>query len=79
VVSRAASRRSGYPGGALGRAVYAHGEHVFWDVQEPDRAIAIRLRDNRLDKLVIEVENPEQEIARIRQAIAGVATLARPV
>jgi hypothetical protein len=52
---------------------------VFWDVQEPDRAIAIRLRDNRLDKLVIEVENPEQEIARIRQAIAGVATLARPV
>jgi hypothetical protein len=56
----------------------SHGEHVFWDVHEPDRAIAIGLRDNRFDKLVIEVENPEREIGRIREAIAAVATLAAP-
>jgi hypothetical protein len=57
---------------------YSHGEHVFWDVHEPDRAIAIGLQDERFDKLVIEVEKSEQEIARVREAIAAVATLAAP-
>lgn len=52
---------------------YSHGEVVFWDVHHPDRAIAIGLQDERFDRLVIEVENPGQEIARIREAIAVVA------
>jgi hypothetical protein len=56
----------------------SHGEVVFWDVHEPDRAIAIGLHDERFDGLVIEAENPEQDIARIREAIAAVATLAAP-
>lgn len=34
------------------------GEWAFWDVHDPDKAIAIRLRDERYAKLVIGVDDP---------------------
>ncbi len=67
-----------FPGVISAGRFYSHGELVFWDVHEPDRAIAIGLRDERYDKLVIEVENPEQDIVRVREAIPTAPTLAAP-
>jgi hypothetical protein len=64
------------PGVISAGRFYSHGELVFWDVHEPDKAIAIELRDERYDKLVIDAENPEEDIVRIREAIATAPTLA---
>lgn len=44
---------------------YEHGEVVFWDVHHADKAIAIHLRDERYDRLVIEVDDPAATIAAI--------------
>jgi hypothetical protein len=49
---------------------YSHRQLVFWDVHDPRRAIAIELRDERYARLVLEVEDPEAEIARVQQAAA---------
>jgi hypothetical protein len=46
-----------------------HGEWAFWDVHDPDKAIAIRLRDERYAKLVIGVEDPVATADAIRAAI----------
>ena len=43
------------------------GEWAFWDVHDPDKAIEIRLRDERYARLVIGVDNPEA----IAQAVAN--------
>jgi hypothetical protein len=51
---------------------YSHRQLVFWDVHDPDKAIAVQLRDDRYDHLVLEVEEPEAEIARIQHALAAV-------
>jgi hypothetical protein len=52
---------------------YSHGQLVFWDVHDPEKAIGIDLRDEHYGRLVLEVGDPEQEIARIEQAAAAVA------
>jgi hypothetical protein len=71
------------PGVISAGRFYSHGELVFWDVHEPEKAIAIALRDERYDKLVIEVDNPPQEIICIREAVAAASgplvSLAAPV
>jgi hypothetical protein len=43
---------------------------VFWDVHNPERAIAIRLHDENYAKLVIEVADPSAAIAAIEAALA---------
>jgi hypothetical protein len=50
-----------------------HGRLVFWDVHKPDKAIVIALRHEHYDKLIIEVDDPEGEVARIREAATTVA------
>ena len=44
-----------------------HGEWAFWDVHDPDKAIAIRLHDEHYSKVIIGVDDP----ATIATAIAG--------
>jgi hypothetical protein len=46
---------------------YQQGELVFWDVHEPKNTIVIDLDHERYKKLIIEVEDPEQEIKKINQ------------
>ncbi len=45
-----------------------HGEWAFWDVHDPNQAIAIRLHDDRYAKLVIGVVDPTATLAAIRAA-----------
>jgi hypothetical protein len=46
-----------------------HGEWAFWDVHDPDKAIAIRLRDERYAKLVIGVDDPAATADALRAVI----------
>jgi len=46
-----------------------HGEWAFWDVHDPDNAIAIHLHDERYAKLVIGVDDPAATANEIRAAI----------
>ena len=42
----------------------------FWDVTDPDRAIVVDLRDETYRRLVVEVEDPDRTVARLREAAA---------
>ena len=57
------------PGVITAGSFYSHGQLVFWDVHDPDKAIGIELRDERYARLVIQVADPEAEIRRIAQAV----------
>jgi hypothetical protein len=46
-----------------------HGEWAFWDVHDPDQAIAIHLHDERYAKLVIGVDDPDTTAREINTAI----------
>jgi hypothetical protein len=59
------------PGVISAGRFYSHGQLVFWDVHDPDKAIGIDLRDERYARLVIEVSDPKDEISRIMAAAAG--------
>ena len=62
------------PGVITAGTFYQNGNRVFWDVHDPDRAVAIRLHDDQFAELIIEVDNPVATIARIN----GLAQLYRP-
>jgi hypothetical protein len=67
-----AARGSHIPGVISAGRFYSEGQLVFWDVHNPDNAIAIELRHERHGHLVLEVEDPEADIACVQQAAAGV-------
>lgn len=47
------------------------GKQVFWDVHYAERTIGIALHDERLDELVVEVEDPAAAVAAIQLALAA--------
>jgi len=57
------------PGVITAGTFHQEGERVFWDVHDPEKAIVIRLRDERYARLVIEVEDPPATVAAIREAL----------
>lgn len=57
------------PGLLSAGSFYQHGQHTFWDVHHPDRAVAIHLRDERYAALVVEVDDPAATIAEVNAAI----------
>jgi hypothetical protein len=57
------------PGVITAGTFHQEGERVFWDVPDPEKAIVIRLRDERYERLVIEVEDPPVTVAAIQEAL----------
>jgi hypothetical protein len=57
------------PGVITAGTFYQEGDRVFWDVHDPEKAIVIRLEDERYAQLVIEVEDPPATAAAIEGAI----------
>ena len=57
------------PGVIMADTFHQEGERVFWDVHDPEKAIVIRLRDEKYARLVIEVEDPPTTVAAIRAAL----------
>ena len=57
------------PGVITAGTFYKDGERVFWDVHHPESAVAIMLRDERYQRLVVEVADPTATIAAINSAV----------
>ena len=54
----------------IGRLVY-RGQWAFWDIHDPDKAIAIHLHDEPYAKLVIGVDDPAGVAAEIARAVSS--------
>lgn len=48
---------------------YYHGERVFWDVHDIEKTIVVSLEHERYKKLIVEVADPDDVIARIHTAL----------
>jgi hypothetical protein len=48
---------------------HQHGEKVFWDVRDPERAVVVELRDESYSRLVLEVEDPQATVDLITAQI----------
>jgi hypothetical protein len=57
------------PGVITAGSFVQSGEGAFWDVHDPDKAIAIRLHDEHYAKLVIGVDDPAAIARQIGAAI----------
>jgi hypothetical protein len=53
---------------------YYHGELVFWDISDPSQTIVVSLDHERYKKLIIEVADVEETVARLRSAAGGGAS-----
>ena len=62
---------SNLPGVITAGRFLQHGQWAFWDVHDPDKAIAIRLHDERYGKLVVGVDLPDATAEAIRAAISA--------
>ena len=61
--------------GMLSAGTFHHeGDRVFWDVHDPQKAIAIELIHDKLARLVIEVDEPEYTVSEIGLALKARAT-----
>ena len=53
---------SNIPGFLTAGTFYQEGGLVFWDVHDPDHAIALELADERYQRLIVEVADPAATI-----------------
>lgn len=53
------------PGVLTAGSYYQHKEWAFWDVHDPEKTIVITLKDERYQKLVLEVADPQQTVTEI--------------
>ena len=53
------------PGVLIAGTFYQGGKRIFWDVRNPERAIVVELADERYHELIVEVDNPSAEVARL--------------
>lgn len=58
------------PGLLTAGSFYQHGGFVFYDVHDPERTVVIDLDHEHYQRLVIEVESPDDVVSRLRSAIA---------
>jgi hypothetical protein len=57
------------PGVITAGTFYQDGKRVFWDVHHPEKTIVIELHDERYNELIVEVDDPEQAIKLIQNAL----------
>jgi hypothetical protein len=56
--------------GVIAAGTFYHDHNwVFWDVHHPEKAIVIDLRDERYEKLIVEVPDPAETVARVQAAL----------
>ncbi len=57
------------PGLFAGGTFYYHGELVFWDVSDPAKTVIVSLDHERYRKLILEVADPAETVAKLRAAV----------
>jgi hypothetical protein len=66
------ARGAAHESQVLDAATFIHdGDRVAWNVRDCARAIVITLDDARYPKLVVEVDDPDDAVARINSAVAA--------
>jgi hypothetical protein len=58
------------PGLFAAGTFYYHGETVFWDVHDPAQTIVVSLEHERYKKLIVEVADVPETVARLRGALS---------
>src|SRR5262245_30897615 len=58
------------PGLFAAGTFYYHGELVFWDVHDLNKAVIVSVTHERYKKLIVEVADPADVVRRIRAALA---------
>ncbi|MDQ2889418.1 MAG: hypothetical protein M3R65_02540 [Gemmatimonadota bacterium] len=58
------------PGVITAGTFYSQGRRVFYDVHDPDNTIVVALDHESYDHLVVEVADPDAEVAKIMSAIS---------
>ena len=59
------------PGVLVAGSFLKDGKWTFWDVGQTARAILVELTDERYHQLIIEVADPESDVARLRSATSA--------
>jgi hypothetical protein len=59
------------PGVFAAGTFYYHRELVFWDVHDVEHTVIVTLNHERYKKLIVEVRDPQETIARIREATSA--------
>jgi len=62
------------PGMFAAGTFYYHGELVFWDVHDPARTVIVSLEHERYKKLIVEVSDVADTVARLGAALNRSAT-----
>ena len=57
------------PGVITAGTFYHQGNWVFWDVHHPEKVVVIDLHDERYAKLIVEVADPAETVARLNAAL----------
>ena len=57
------------PGVITAGTFYHHGDWVFWDVHNIEKAVVFELHDERYAKLIIEAGDPAECAARVQAAL----------
>ena len=58
------------PGVITAGTFYQHGRRVFFDVHDTDNTIVVELEHDKYDHLVVEVADPQAEVAKLILAIS---------
>lgn len=61
------------PGILTAGTFYQHGKCVFWDVHNPDNTVVIDLHDERYNRLVVEVADPDAAVQLVQPYCQGAA------
>jgi hypothetical protein len=59
------------PGVITAGTFHVDGEHVFWDVHDPTKAVVIELADEQYARLVVQVDDARATVELIEQATRG--------
>lgn len=59
------------PGVITAGTFYQDGNKIFWDVHDPDKTVVIELKDERYDKLIVEVAEPNTAVDLVKAALSG--------
>jgi hypothetical protein len=57
------------PGVITAGTFYKKGQRSFWDVHDPAKAIVVDLENHKYTQIVIEVEDPMEEVRRIQSVV----------
>jgi hypothetical protein len=59
------------PGVLTAGSFYQHDGAVFYDVHDPERTIVLELNHEHYQRLVVEVEDPQDAVTLLEKAMAG--------